>query len=150
MSFLFDPAIQNFIDGAGASDTGSSSTDALLNGDGTDADFVGANGGPGNAYLANQTAYDQVDTGTISSQSVPGGSRTTATPPGWQSQLSGLFSGASSAFSTLAPIINGKPSQAPAEARAAAARTSSGTMMYVIIGVVVLVAGFLFLRSSRK
>lgn len=133
----------DYLLGDGEADTGDDSTDNLLNGDGSDSDFVGATGGPGNGYVQNQTGYDRADTGTITStKSITGtGTKTTATPPAWQSSLSGLFSGAGSLLTAATPLINGKPVQKPT--------ATSSTTMYLIIGaVVVLFGGFLLLRRK--
>lgn len=124
----------------------------LLNGDGNDADYANAYG---QSYTANQTAFDQIDNGSVTQT----GNTTTVTPPTWLQSLGSIFSTGTQAAQTIAPVVTAitgsttAPATAvakPAAGSGAAKSTTSNlsTTMMIVIGLVIAVAAWLFLRKK--
>ena len=120
-------------------------TGNLLAGNGSPSDFVSATGGPGNPYVLNQSPFDVLTNGAVTSRptTTGHGTVTTTTAPGWQSLLSGIVGGATQAAGTIAPLVNGRPSTKPAAAK-------SPNAMYIALAAgAAIIGGFFLLRKGR-
>jgi hypothetical protein len=140
-------------------------TDNLLNGVGSDTDFILNNGDVGNPYIANQSGVDAADNGLVTGTVNPGGGATVAlaSPPWYQTLLgnAGALAGAAAgAATTLAPLINGQPGtpNGPAATNAAAAAGATtvkptglaGLFTLPVLIVVGLVAYFFFWKKKGR
>jgi len=128
--------------------------DALLSGDGSDADFLFEYG---DNYVYNQTAFDKADNGTA----ITSAAGSTYTSPSWMQSLGNLFGSAASVASTVMPVITGSTTTAnktvaTPSAGATSTKTTSSTTVsklksllpWILAGLAVVVGLVLFIRRK--
>jgi|SRR5581483_2252162 len=132
----------------------------LISGDGSAADYAAV---AGDTYVANQDAFTAADNGTVSVDNSGNGSTAAVSTPDWYTGILTDFNDAAKAtagaYTTVAPIIGGKPAASPTQAGQTPANGSSTLTvggaklsLWVVAGVVAAVAaiaGFFLLRGKK-
>jgi hypothetical protein len=118
----------------------------LLNGDGSPADFLDSTGADA-IYTDNQSTADALDNGPVSNTATS----TTVAAPGWQQQLTSLFTLGRTAVGTVQPLLgsttSGQPANSAASGAAAAAASKASNTLWIVLGIIGLVLAFLFFKK---